>query len=180
MDMVELFGEKWAESGIVLGIICSIIAYLFTNWWRYRFKRKEIYLNITVKHKIPQIKRFYTAYIDLDDDLKDLYHAVAQKNGNEANQIRSRLKKSWKRFRTDLMAIKLFLMEDDMELINRLNKVLDDVYLKIDLTNIDQNFKQYDAETIREFRKVRDKIFRKDLPALMEEINKTLGKEFRR
>lgn len=178
-DKLEFIEEYWSQLILLLGLIFGGVGFLLKLYFNWNIKRKEITFNKITETKITELKQFYSSYKVLETHLKKLQVATAQSNIEFETRVREKLPEIWDTFYHDFTFLRIFLNSEELVLFEKLNKVLDDIQLKLDFHRIDRDLGEIDRELIKELRFIRSEVFPKQIPELLVLIENNIKKEFR-
>ena len=145
---------------------------------KLELEKKEITFSKIKETKIIELRRFYSSYINLEFELKRLFHATAQDRAEDVAEIQLRMPEIWKQFCLDSTFLRIYLSNNELEIFEELKKELDNAQLKIDYYRMDQKYKKYDNDLIKELRYIRDEVFPNKIPALLKQIESNFKKDF--
>jgi len=175
---MEIIIKYWSQITVVIGIVIGGIGFILKILLNWNLRKKEITFSKLKETKIIELKNFYSSYINLEVELKNLLRATAQNKEEDIQTIQQRMPEIWKQFYFDSTFIRLYLSTDELEIFEELKKELDNIQLKIDFYRIDQKFGEYDNDLIKELRHIRDEIFPVRIPALLKQIEKNFKNDF--
>jgi len=177
-DNLEFIVKYWSQLILLLGLFFGGVGFLLKLYFNWNIKRKEITFNKITETKITELKQFYSSFKILETHLKKLQVATAQGNIEFENKVREKLPEIWDKFYHDFTFLRLFLNSEELELFEKLNKVLDDIQLKLDFQRIDRDLGETDSDLVKELRLIRSEVFPKQIPKLLDLIETNLKKEF--
>jgi len=177
-DFLKILVEYWSQIAVLLGIIFGGGGFILKLYFNWSIKKKEITYNKIRETKIKELRRFYSSYVDLEIYLKNLQFATAQNRTDSEKEIRNKLPEIWRQFYLNFTFLRIFLNQNELKVIEDLNKELENIQLKLDYYQIDREFGEYDGELIKELRNIRDNIFPKRIPELLRIIETNLKKDF--
>jgi hypothetical protein len=151
-----------SQIALLVTIFFTGIGYLLKLYFVWSIRKKEILFSKIKESKIAELKEFYNSYVDLEFALRNLYYASAQSQIEKESEIRKRLPDLWKKFYMNMTFLKIFLYDDELELINELDKELNNIYLKIDFYQIDKEFGNVDPALRKELIHIREVVFEKN------------------
>jgi hypothetical protein len=110
--------------------------------------------------------------------LRSLQFATAQGRTENASELRNQMPEIWNHFYLSFTFLRIFLKNEEIKPFEELEKELNNVQLKLDYYKMDYDAGDYDAELIKELRHIRDEVFPKKIPNLLQAIEMNLKKDF--
>ena len=75
---MEIIIKYWSQITVVIGIVIGGIGFILKILLNWNLRKKEITFSKLKETKIIELKNFYSSYINLEVELKNLLHATAQ------------------------------------------------------------------------------------------------------
>lgn len=177
-EVINKLIEYWSQLAVLIGITIGGLGFLLRLYFKWNIKKKEITFSAIRKTKIKELKNFFQNYNELERNLRSLLFATAQGRTEHLSELRNKLPEIWNQFYLSFAFLRIFLKNEEIIPFEELDKELNNIQLKLDYYRIDYDSGDYDAELIKELRHIRDEVFPKKIPNLLQAIEKNLKKDF--
>lgn len=170
----EIIFEHWTQIVFILGSI-GVVFTAIMNWY---YKKKEIRFSRLQENKIIEIKDFYKSYFNLETEIKKYYFQVEYGAHSEEifNEIRSKISIATLDFEYHLRVVRLFMNENQIELIEKLKNKIEEVRKNASLFLIYKN--QPERKIFSEkLTDTGEKIIPIELPELLKKLEDELKKD---
>jgi hypothetical protein len=177
-ETIDEIIKYWSQLTVLIGITIGGLGFLLRLYFNWNIKKKEITFSVIRETKIKELKNFYQSYNELVRNLRSLQFATAQGRTENASELRNQMPEIWNHFYLSFTFLRIFLKNEEIKPFEELEKELNNVQLKLDYYKMDYDAGDYDAELIKELRHIRDEVFPKKIPNLLQAIEMNLKKDF--
>jgi len=167
----ELLIENWAQITILFGLIGYIIKSL-TDFW---LRKKEITFSRLQENKILELKEFYKSYQQLEIALTEYLYQTefGEHNSKIFQKIKENISRKFTDFNYNVMCVKLFLDNDDIDTIEEIYITIESIRKDIGKWHI-YSTSQNPPEGWDKLIEIMDERLPKKLPMLMKKIESSL------
>jgi len=170
----DLIITNWQQILFFLGFLVIV----FTSIMNWIYKKKEIRFNRLHENKITEIKEFYKSYYILAREIKTYYYQTEYGSHDDAffEKIKLKIIEAYQDFEYHLLIVRLFIKENQLELIENLKTQTEEMYLSISKWHIHKG----DAERNKyndKLNQIGDNIIPHIIPELLKRIENELRKD---
>lgn len=172
----EIIFQNWTQIVFILGSI-GIVFTAIMNWY---YKKREIRYSRLHENKIIEIKDFYKSFFNLETEIKKYYYQAEMGTHSEQifNEIRSKISIATLDFEYHLRIVRLFINDDQIELIENLKQKIEEVRSNVSKWLIYKNGPEGRTYS-KKLSEVGDKIIPKELPELLKKLEDELKKDLK-
>ena len=179
---MKYINEYWSEITLVLFMIIGVIKYIIKMYFDSSIKKTEIIFDKVKQQKLIELKNFFNCFNKLNSSLM-FYSAIINQNDEKfASHIQNKLGDDWNSFKISILYLKLFLSNDETEIL----KKLDNELLEVNRTLVYYGFdnpssfigEEYKIR-LKKLREIRDTTFKKTIPDIIEQLQENLRSDFR-
>ena len=170
----DIIFDNWAQIVFILGSI-GVVFTAFMNWI---YKKREVRFTRLHENKIIEIKEFYKSYLALEQEIKKYYYQTefGQHDDEIFKNIKLKISEALIDFEYHFRIIRLFLKDNQIELIEQLNEKINEMRLNIGKWHIhkdDPNGNKYNEKLTE----IGETLIPKELPNLLKKIEVELRKD---
>ena len=176
-ELISFLKDYWAQLTLLIGAIGYCVKSILDLF----IKRFEIKFSNLHENRLGQIKIFYKSYLDLERKLAEYYSKTmfSKLEDGARHVLRLELADCWRTFVYELKLTRLYVRSRDLELLDEIEKSLDEANKTIDMHWIDIEFGTRDKESSKKMEEIRIDLFPKKLPELLKRFENSLRKTYR-
>lgn len=140
--------NHWSEVTLMLFVIIAGAKYLIKTYFDLSIKKTEIIFDKVKQQKLIELKNFFACFNELNRSLIVYSRMVNQNDKKFSSNIENKLVDDWNSFKISIFYLNLFLSNEEIRILNELEKELFEVNRTLHLYGFDDpsTFKGEDYE----------------------------------